>query len=229
MGNIGCCLWWLVFGLLLGFLLYWLLARRGGGSAAAIAAPAGPDPELLRLRADNERLTVDLAEERARTAAVRVDLDQAHGQHMQEHDALYAELQSARADLAREVSAHAADSVKLSAMGASAGAAAYGYVPKMRNGEDDLAIVEGIGPKIADVLRAQGIRTFEQLAATPVARLHEILEAAGPRFKIANRPDTWPRQSDLCAKGQWEALRAYQDQLTDGVDRRNKPSGPSSS
>ena len=40
---------------------------------------------------------------------------------------------------------------------------------------DDLVKIEGIGPKINEQLKAVGIVTFAQLAATPVAKLKEIL------------------------------------------------------
>lgn len=82
-------------------------------------------------------------------------------------------------------------------------------------GEDDLTRIEGIGPKISALLQAAGIRTFAQLAHTDVSRLQEILDAAGPRFRLAD-PGTWPEQARLAAEGAWEALQALQDQLKGG-------------
>ncbi|MDZ7923881.1 MAG: helix-hairpin-helix domain-containing protein [Marinagarivorans sp.] len=82
-------------------------------------------------------------------------------------------------------------------------------------GEDDLEIVEGIGPKIADICRRNGIRTFSQLANTAPARLRELLDAAGPSFKIAD-PGTWPEQADLAARNRWADLKALQDSLDGG-------------
>jgi predicted flap endonuclease-1-like 5' DNA nuclease len=221
MGNIGCCLWWLVFGLLVGFVLSWFLghgSRRSGSSATGAVAGSGAaamqTSELQRLRAELDRLNAAHTAEGSQLSALRAELASAAGAHHDELDQLHAELLAARAQLAKELSAHSADAQKLAALGSSAAAAAYGFVPKTRSGEDDLAIVEGIGPKIAELLRSNGIRTFEQLAATPAARLHDILAAAGPRFKIANHPDTWPSQAELCAKGQWEDLRKVQEGLT---------------
>jgi predicted flap endonuclease-1-like 5' DNA nuclease len=37
--------------------------------------------------------------------------------------------------------------------------------------QDDLEAIEGIGPKIAELMRAAGIATFAQLAATPMDKL----------------------------------------------------------
>jgi ribosomal protein L30 len=78
---------------------------------------------------------------------------------------------------------------------------------------DDLTVIEGIGPKIADVLRAAGIDTFAQLAATDSASLTEILQAAELRLAA---PDTWPEQAALAAAGSWEELQQLQDRLKGG-------------
>lgn len=78
---------------------------------------------------------------------------------------------------------------------------------------DDLAMLEGIGPKIAGVLRAAGITTFAQLAATDVSRLRQILEAAKLQFID---PGSWPEQAKLAAEGKWDALKTLQDQLKGG-------------
>lgn len=61
-------------------------------------------------------------------------------------------------------------------------------------------VVEGIGPKIAELLNEADIWTFQDLAFTPVTRLREILDAGGSRFQIHN-PETWPRQSALASVG----------------------------
>jgi DNA-directed RNA polymerase subunit beta' len=78
---------------------------------------------------------------------------------------------------------------------------------------DDLAIVEGIGPKIASLFQAAGINTFAQLAATDVERLRQILRAAD--IRIAD-PTTWPEQARLAAAGEWDKLKALQEQLRGG-------------
>ena len=81
---------------------------------------------------------------------------------------------------------------------------------------NDLKVVEGIGPKIEGLLKADGINTWSDLAATDVDRLRSILEAAGSRYKLAE-PRTWPQQASLAAAGDWSALKALQDDLKGGV------------
>ncbi len=78
---------------------------------------------------------------------------------------------------------------------------------------DDLKRIEGIGPKIADLLQSVGILTFAQLAATDVARLEELLQQAG--LRIAD-PSTWAEQARLAAVGDWEGLAALQENLKGG-------------
>lgn len=78
---------------------------------------------------------------------------------------------------------------------------------------DDLRRIEGIGPRISEVLQERGITTFEQVAATSVESLREILTEAG--IRIAD-PGTWPEQASLAAADEWEELEALQGQLKGG-------------
>lgn len=81
---------------------------------------------------------------------------------------------------------------------------------------DDLKRIEGIGPKIADVLQTAGILTFAQLADADVSRLRQILQDADPRLLRLADPASWPEQAALAAAGQWEALAALQKELKVG-------------
>ncbi len=93
-------------------------------------------------------------------------------------------------------------------VGAIGGAAAYA--------QDDLEAIEGIGPKIAELLRANQIRDFAGLAAAPMADLVKILDAAGPNFRLAN-PGTWAEQAALAARGDWAAFERLRRELVAGV------------
>ncbi len=81
---------------------------------------------------------------------------------------------------------------------------------------DDLTVVEGIGPKINELLNNDGIKTFAQLAETPVNTIQAILDKAGPRFALA-KPGTWPQQAALAAENRWAELKTLQDSLKGGV------------
>src|SRR5680860_702626 len=47
---------------------------------------------------------------------------------------------------------------------------------------DDLKKLEGVGPKLAEILNEAGIVTYADLAGSSVDKLKEILEAAGRRY-----------------------------------------------
>ncbi len=80
---------------------------------------------------------------------------------------------------------------------------------------DDLEKIEGIGPKIREILARAGIVTFTQLAEAPVERLKEVLRAAGPRFAMHD-PSTWGEQARLAAAGDWDAFEKLTDELIAG-------------
>ena len=81
---------------------------------------------------------------------------------------------------------------------------------------NDLKVVEGIGPKIEGLLKDGGINTWAELADAEVSRIQEILNAAGPRYKLAV-PRTWPQQARLAANGEWAELKTLQDSLRAGI------------
>ena len=80
---------------------------------------------------------------------------------------------------------------------------------------DDLKKIEGIGPKLADLLQSKNICTFQALAATDVEDLRSLLRDAGSRYRFAN-PATWPQQAALAADGRWQDLKALQEGLKGG-------------
>lgn len=83
--------------------------------------------------------------------------------------------------------------------------------------QDDLKLVEGIGPKIEELLNAAGIKTWSDLADAATETVQAVLDEAGPRYKMHD-PATWSKQAALAAAGQWEELETYQDQLQGGRD-----------
>lgn len=80
---------------------------------------------------------------------------------------------------------------------------------------DDLKKIEGIGPKIAEILAASGVITYNDLADASVDSLKSTLEAAGNRYK-AHDPSTWAAQAKMAAEGKWDELKVWQDELDGG-------------
>ena len=84
--------------------------------------------------------------------------------------------------------------------------------------ENDLKIIEGIGPKIEELFKTSGILTWKALSETSVDRCREILNKAGERFQIHD-PGTWPRQAKLCYEGKWQELKDWQATLDGGREK----------
>ncbi|MBU2995728.1 hypothetical protein KO500_04755 [Cellulophaga baltica] len=81
--------------------------------------------------------------------------------------------------------------------------------------EDDLKLVEGIGPKIEGMFKENGIKTWKKLSEATVAECQAILDTGGPRYKIHN-PASWPLQSKMCYEGKWTELVKWQDEHDHG-------------
>lgn len=82
---------------------------------------------------------------------------------------------------------------------------------------EDLKVVEGIGPKIEQLLQEAGIKSLNDLATTTTEQLKEMLHQAGDHYRIHD-PSTWPEQARLAAEGDLKKLKEYQDFLSAGKE-----------
>jgi hypothetical protein len=80
---------------------------------------------------------------------------------------------------------------------------------------DDLSKIEGVGPKIAQLLKEKGFITYEDLAVAKAKDIKVILDEAGSKFSVHN-PTSWPKQAKLAAKGDWDKLAKLQSELVAG-------------
>jgi predicted flap endonuclease-1-like 5' DNA nuclease len=131
-------------------------------------------------------------------------------------DGLHASIRAKRGELddCRRTKV-AVPTARMAASVAAAAPAVAAFAAAAPTTPDDLKVVEGIGPKIEELLNDEGIMTFAQLAATSAGRIKEILDAAGPRFQIHD-PATWPEQSALARDSKWDELKKWQDELYKG-------------
>ncbi len=81
--------------------------------------------------------------------------------------------------------------------------------------QSDLKIVEGIGPKIEELLKSNGIMTWQDIASSDPETLKAILKKGGERFQMHD-PSSWPDQAALAVESKWNALQEYQDLLVGG-------------
>jgi predicted flap endonuclease-1-like 5' DNA nuclease len=80
---------------------------------------------------------------------------------------------------------------------------------------DDLKKIEGVGPKIEQLLHEGGLKTYSQVSEASADAIREILAAAGNRYKMHD-PTTWPDQAKMAAEGEWDKLKEWQDNLQGG-------------
>ncbi|WP_299873394.1 helix-hairpin-helix domain-containing protein [uncultured Cocleimonas sp.] len=87
--------------------------------------------------------------------------------------------------------------------------------PKAVAEADDLKKIEGIGPKIAEVLGEAGVTTYAQLAGMERDAIKTILDTVATLK--SKEPKTWPQQAQLAADGKWDELKTLQDELMGGL------------
>lgn len=98
-----------------------------------------------------------------------------------------------------------------SAFDAAAAKAAFGKKIK----QDDLKVVEGIGPKIEGLFHNFNIKTWKALSETSVKKCQEVLNSGGERYRIHD-PASWPRQAKMAYNGEWKKLAKWQDEHKGG-------------
>jgi DNA-directed RNA polymerase subunit beta' len=105
------------------------------------------------------------------------------------------------------------------------GLAAEGGSPAGPATADDLTLIEGIGPKTSELLNQHGISSFNELANSRPDQIRDILTAAGGLYARQD-PTTWAQQAAMAEAGQWDELKAWQDELQGGVMMGAVAAGP---
>ncbi|MEO0573768.1 MAG: hypothetical protein AAF039_18865 [Bacteroidota bacterium] len=93
------------------------------------------------------------------------------------------------------------------AFDAAAAKAAFGKRIK----QDDLKVVEGIGPKIEGLFHNFDIKTWKALSEASVDKCQEVLNSGGERYRIHD-PASWPMQAKMAYEGKWKDLVKWQDE-----------------
>lgn len=76
--------------------------------------------------------------------------------------------------------------------------------------QDDLKIVEGIGPKIEGLFHNFKIKTWKDLSEASTDKCQKVLDSGGDRYRIHD-PASWPMQAKMAYEGQWKQLKKWQD------------------
>ena len=91
---------------------------------------------------------------------------------------------------------------------------------RMQRMQDDLSVIDGIGPRVADVLMSAKIKTFSKLASISPEEISKILEAKDSRLLRLTDPTSWPRQARLAGEEDWEGLSALQYSLKESKQKK---------
>ena len=81
--------------------------------------------------------------------------------------------------------------------------------------ENDLTVVEGIGPKIQQLFHNHEVKTWKALSECSIEKCQDVLTSGGDRFKM-HKPGSWPKQAKLAYEGRWSDLLKWQDELDGG-------------
>lgn len=79
--------------------------------------------------------------------------------------------------------------------------------------DDDLKIIEGIGPKVSKILNDGGIHSFADLAHADPEKLNELLKSA--KLNMMNVAG-WIEQAALAARGDMAGLKKMQEEMKGG-------------
>jgi predicted flap endonuclease-1-like 5' DNA nuclease len=157
----------------------------------------GDGGELSRLRARIDEL--DQATAEADRLRARIDeLEQTTA----EADRLRSQVDELRAELTASAARRETSTADAGEPDVSEAASVLGTRIKL----DDFTVIEGIGPKIADLLHDAGITTWRQLSEADPADLRRVLTEAGSRFRLHD-PTNWPAQAALLTHGRWQEFK----------------------
>jgi predicted flap endonuclease-1-like 5' DNA nuclease len=170
-------------------------ARQGLAEAAALRA------ELDSVKAERDKWTHE-ADVQARNASAAIELES----RVSSLEGQLRILESDKRRIQSELDVALTEKATL----AEALAKAAGPVKP-----DNLKVIEGIGPKLEEMLNQHRISTFRQLADTPVAVLQGILDEAGETYRIHD-PGTWPEQAKLLSEGKLDAFEKLTEELKGG-------------
>ena len=201
--SLSCCWFWLLAGLLIGWLLNRYLCR-------CCCKPNNKSPDVPPPQVNSQTSALVQAPPTS-SAAVEAAPDPAKAPAPAKPKAS----KPAQAKVAKPKAPAKAKTATPKVSFDLAAAKAAGFSIKQA---DDLTVIEGIGPKINELFKDNGIKTFADLAKQTVPQMRAVLDKGGARYRIAN-PATWAQQADLAAKNQWADLKKLQDELSGGVKK----------
>lgn len=206
--NIWCWIIPLLVGLICGILGYLL----GSRSSKVIDNSS----EINSLTASNTKLKNELSELnnlKASNSKLKADLEACNQKVIAASKVVPPAPAAPSTNLGASAASFAAGAATSSALAfdGSAAKAAFGKTIK----QDDLKLVEGIGPKIEGMFKDHGIKTWKELSEASLETCQKILDTGGTRYKIHD-PASWPMQAKMCYEGKWAELVKWQQEHKHG-------------
>ncbi len=194
-----CQYWWLPWILLplLGLLLGWLIWGRYKNLLAEA------EDKLAACQKKNRQFEVDLAECRKAYASTEGENATLRGR-MREMEAAMA------ASEAKLATGTALTSETGTTKSSGKKTDIYASLKS-----DNLQVVEGVGPKMEEVLKNNKVTDWSTLASQSPESLRALLDKSGTRYQIID-PATWPEQAALANAGKWDELITLQKALDTG-------------
>lgn len=166
------------------------------------------DDAIKNYREQIEKLETDLRLCKSKSSVLENDLETCK----MDKSRLEADLKDASSNnLGNLAAGFAAGTSAAIAFDASAAKAVFGKTIK----QDDLKLVEGIGPKIEQLFHDHDVKTWKALSECSIEKCNEVLKSGGKRFEM-HKPNTWPKQALLAYEGKWQELLDWQDELDGG-------------
>ncbi len=81
---------------------------------------------------------------------------------------------------------------------------------------DNLQVIEGIGPKMDEVMKKYGVHSWKARSENTHDSLRAILDKENPKHYRIIDPTTWPDQAKLAHQGKWFDLIKMQKHLDTG-------------
>ncbi|MCF6183798.1 MAG: hypothetical protein L3J56_04070 [Bacteroidales bacterium] len=187
---------------ILGFFIGWLLKKDKISDLQTYITAL--EDKNNRLQADynkNERLLIDCQTEKRKAESEKIQIEKLLIDC--EGKLTLSEIESAKKDATPEVPKISTSSENV-------------IKSKTKVKADNLTKIEGIGPKIASVLKNAGIENFKELSETKSEKISEILVKAGGNSYNRFDPATWPNQAKFAVEGKWDELKKLQDILKGG-------------
>ena len=215
---------WLLIVLIIILIVLWFLFRPSGetestGSESHSGEDAAPavdevESETAAAFVDEVPAEIEEAVESEEAGVLHVvdagDEEDSESDSGEATEAVDVEVVSVESDAAEALDEEIEDVVVFEG---DLGGKSSSAVEPAPDAEDDLKIIEGIGPKIESILKQEGVKTLRQISEMGPDAIQTILTKHA--LRLAN-PASWPEQARLAVAGDLQALAELQDRLKGG-------------